>query len=255
MNPERDDDLVRRYGEASAELDERPAASTRASILAAAAREVGARPADAAKYRRRWPLAAAAAVMLSTLAVMLAIRTDEQMPQFSAPAEPARSSVQNVAPATPAVDQAAPENQPPTAPSERPAVRARREGGRVADAPNETKRSMPPPATAPAEPSAPPAPKASAPSKPRTDESEARAMDQSSDARRDTAQGAARAPSVAAQRQQNEVEEPAAAWLERIIKLRRAGRNEEADDEIKRFRERHPQVQLPPEALPATGTR
>ena len=39
-----DRDLVRRYREASAGLDERPSASTRAAILAAAAREVQAKP-------------------------------------------------------------------------------------------------------------------------------------------------------------------------------------------------------------------
>ena len=84
-------ELTDRYRQASAELDERPSASVRASILAAAAREVGAKPVDAAtpyRARPRWPLAAAAAVMLSTLAVMLAIRTNEEMPQFSAPPAP-----------------------------------------------------------------------------------------------------------------------------------------------------------------------
>jgi len=44
-------------------------------------------------------------------------------------------------------------------------------------------------------------------------------------------------------------------WLEKIIKLRKAGRHDEADAELKRFREHHPQVQVPAEALPATGTR
>ncbi len=84
-------ELTDRYRQASDELGERPSASVRASILAAAAREVGAKPVDAAmpyRARPRWPLAAAAAVMLSTLAVMLAIRTNEEMPQFSAPSEP-----------------------------------------------------------------------------------------------------------------------------------------------------------------------
>jgi hypothetical protein len=47
----------------------------------------------------------------------------------------------------------------------------------------------------------------------------------------------------------------ASEWLERIIKLRRAGRHDEADVELKRFRERFPQVTVPAEALPATGTR
>ena len=46
-------------------------------------------------------------------------------------------------------------------------------------------------------------------------------------------------------------------WLERIVKLRREGRDADADAELKRFRERHPEVQVPPAALPgaAAGTR
>jgi hypothetical protein len=44
-------------------------------------------------------------------------------------------------------------------------------------------------------------------------------------------------------------------WLEKIIKLRAAGRHDEAEVELKRFRERYPHVQVPASALPATGTR
>ena len=123
MTMDRDDNsgkMVDRYRQASAELDERPSASVRASILAAAAREVGARPisADAPRpIRRRWPLAAAAAVMLSTLAVMMAIRTNEEMPQFSAPPESASSAADKVA--TPATTAPAPSMaESPAKPSE-----------------------------------------------------------------------------------------------------------------------------------------
>ena len=96
-------ELIDHYRQASAELDERPAASARASILAAAARNVDAKPVDAAAHRRtrpRWPLAAAATVMLSTLAVLLAIRTNEEMPQFGAPTEAARSGADTPPPVT-----------------------------------------------------------------------------------------------------------------------------------------------------------
>ena len=99
-----DRDLVHRYRKASAELDERPSVSTRAAILAAAAREVQAKPVVAgAAHRRRpsWPLAAAAAVMLSTLAVMLAIRTQEEMPQFSAADSTGSAAEKVVAPVVP----------------------------------------------------------------------------------------------------------------------------------------------------------
>jgi len=44
-------------------------------------------------------------------------------------------------------------------------------------------------------------------------------------------------------------------WLEKIIKLRQTGRHEEADAELKRFRERYPHVQVPAAALPPSGTR
>ena len=81
-------------------------------------------------------------------------------------------------------------------------------------------------------------------------------MDQASGgARRDAAKPAATAPLSAAQSERKQVEESAAMWLERIIKLRREGRHDEADAELKRFRERYPQVQPPAEALLPAGTR
>jgi hypothetical protein len=53
-------------------------------------------------------------------------------------------------------------------------------------------------------------------------------------------------------------ERSAPAWLEHIVRLRDAGRHTEADAELKRFRERYPQVAVPRVALPpadAAGTR
>jgi hypothetical protein len=55
-----------------------------------------------------------------------------------------------------------------------------------------------------------------------------------------------------------EFEGSAPTWLERIVKLRSEGRHAEADAELKRFRERYPDVQVPAAALPggaAAGTR
>jgi hypothetical protein len=81
-------------------------------------------------------------------------------------------------------------------------------------------------------------------------------MDQaSSDGRRDAAKPAATGALSAAQSERKQVDESATVWLERIIKLRREGRHDEADAELKRFRERYPQVQPPAEALLPTGTR
>ena len=310
-NPE----LVKRYRQASAEADERPAASARASILAAAAREVGAKPVDAAtlvRTPRRWPLAAAAAVMLSTLAVMLAIRTNEEMPQFNAPPEPARSATDNaalppkIASPAPMADQPPSERQvtqqqsaatkPAPAREERAAVLAgsaadsapqapraaappalpRNEADSVAQATRDTSR--PAPAEAPSTPlskeqeqarqnapaalPASPAPEPTNRSKLRSEQpvagtaAPAPPMDQAgADVRRDAAKPAATAPSSAAQSERKQTDESAAAWLERIIKLRREGRHDEAAAELKRFRERYPQVQPPAEALLPAGTR
>ena len=338
-------EMVDRYRQASAELNERPAASLRASIVAAAAREVGARPISADSMRRnrpRWPLAAAAAVMLSTLAVMMAIRTNEEMPQFNARPE-ARGAADSVAtpaatapappiaesPAAPraAGDQAAPERQRAPA-QERSVARLKKESDAVAQssreidrplrmdvpaagrlkkdsdaveqAPRDVRRPAPTeaPATArfnemrnselknaeqksierektqrtvPAAAAVPPAPASPAPAPPpepaaraksRAEQSaagaaaESPAMDQaSSDARRDAAKPAVPAPLSAAQEERKQTEESAAAWLERIVKLRREGQHAEADAELKRFRERYPQVQPPAEALLPAGTR
>ena len=314
-------ELIDHYRQASAELDERPAASARASILAAAARNVDAKPVDAAAYRRtrpRWPLAAAATVMLSTLAVLLAIRTNEEMPQFGAPTEAARSVADTPAPVTVprttetptsetargAADSVEPSAQrAPAAPkvvapprerestdqqvTEKREVQTRNgrlmapaktESDSVAQAARESNRSVPAeaPASSPTNalekaarqnvPAAasppPPAPEPTDRSKLRAEQGAVGSVaptapkDQAgAGARRDAARPAAPAPLAGAQEERKQVEESAEMWLERIIKLRREGRHDEADAELKRFRERYPQVQPPAEALPPVGTR
>jgi hypothetical protein len=40
-----------------------------------------------------------------------------------------------------------------------------------------------------------------------------------------------------------------AQWIERIVKLREAGRDDEADRELTRLRERYPDFKVPPAAL------
>jgi hypothetical protein len=42
-------------------------------------------------------------------------------------------------------------------------------------------------------------------------------------------------------------------WIERIVKLRAEGRNDEADVELALLRKRHPDLRLPPAALPTPG--
>jgi hypothetical protein len=39
------------------------------------------------------------------------------------------------------------------------------------------------------------------------------------------------------------------------VALRRAGQHDEADRELKRLRERYPQLEIPAAALPPVGTR
>jgi hypothetical protein len=267
-----DDETLRRYREASAALDERPAHAARASILAAAAREVGARPraANAPRaVRMRWPLAAAAAVLLSTLAVMLASRTEHEMATFTAPEGSAPSSAPaapipapappaapapdlSPAPATPKVEAPAARVQRPAETRAAPATVPRGEGPLHETRP----RSVEAPAArdaerAPAaEPAPPPAPAAPAP------------MREAPSMRRDMAAESAK-PSAAPMDLHREaadaagptVDLNAAQWLERIVQLRAAGRDDEADLELKRFAERYPQVQVPPAARGPTATR
>ena len=107
------DRSVRGYRAATDALDERPSAATRAAILAAAARQVQAGPRDAREPiaapritpRKRWPYAAAAAVLLSSLAVMMATRTEREMPTFTAPVE---RTAESAAPSKPV-----PSSEPP----------------------------------------------------------------------------------------------------------------------------------------------
>ncbi|MEP6607762.1 MAG: hypothetical protein ABJA83_03695 [Burkholderiaceae bacterium] len=305
-----DVDVMRRYRQASATLDERPSAAASAAILAAAAREIKAKPRDAAAtYPRRsnWPLAAAAAVMLSTLAVMLAIRTNEEMPSFTSPEKPAGRVAENVAPALPpasraveeaptevqsriesrkdspsiAYDKIAPaqrrrqgpvEAKVPSPPAERRQQAApsstpspmRQESAAGAAAPATSAPAPAPPLAQPVTPSAePPQSAEKSLAKARlgaaqadSASSQAGSLDRgTTESRRESARNVAPAPSAATERERDDLVEPAAVWLERIIRLRREGRHNEADMELKRFRERYPQVQPPLEALPRTGTQ
>jgi len=300
------DRCVRGYRAATDTLDERPSAATRAAILAAAARQVQAAPRDAREPiaaprvspRKRWPYAAAAAVLLSSLAVMMATRTEREMPTFTAPTE---RVPENAAPAKPV-----PSPEPPLPAAAPPAsqeiastqasVPARAEKQAKADssragatiAAGEVKvapaaearakeevavlRDTPAPAAAP-----PPsasvdavaalpaqlAKRQAAPAGEATERRRNESADMAS-AERSAVRPAPAAPPAAglgaatgSVSAEADASKPSAAseWLERIIKLRRAGRHDEADLELKRFRESYPQVTVPAEALPTTGTR
>ena len=281
MTTDRDDAPVRRYRAASAALDERPSSEARAAILAAAARQVEARPGSTAAprvaRRPRWPLAAAAAVLLSSLAVMMANRTEQEMPSFTAPAERASAPVaQAPAPGAPpsttasareerAVAAGAPAASAERADAQRPDMaRAATAAGPSERAPESASAEARPdlPAPPPAAPSraAPlarslPAPAAAgAMAAPDIDSGKPA----SSSTERATARAAAPASQDAARLEvARDFEGSAPRWLERIVQLRRAGSEAEADAELKRFRERYPDVPVPPAALPAgaAGTR
>jgi ribonuclease E len=323
MSGDNADRVQRDYRAANEALDERPSAATRASILAAAARQVQAGPRDAAAPiaapkpgMRRWPMAAAAAVMLSTLAVMMAVRTEHEMPTFTPPtgSDESRAAAAR-APVAPGVESgsatdksagevaAAATQRAPALAKERTAKPAavtpaaappssgtsalRDVAPQLADskvtAPVGEPRAKEEVAGLRAPASPPPAPSAAAPleakraapspsagSEVAAAESAAPGVDR--ERRRDgAAANLARAPArqapavggaLGAAAEKPRAEGDAAAnelraedWLEKIIKLRQTGRHEEADAELKRFRERYPHVQVPAAALPPSGTR
>jgi len=321
MSGDNADRVQRDYRAANEALDERPSAATRASILAAAARQVQAGPRDAAAPiaapkpgMRRWPMAAAAAVMLSTLAVMMAVRTEHEMPTFTPPtgSDESRAAAAR-APVAPGVESgsatdksagevaAASTQRAPALAKERTAKPAavtpaaappssgtsalRDVAPQLADskvtAPVGEPRakeevaglrapaSPPPSAAAPLE-AKRAAPSAAAGSEVASAEPAAPGVDR--ERRRDEgAANLARAPArqaeavggaLGAAAEKPRAEGDAAAnelraedWLEKIIKQRQMGRHEEADAELKRFRERYPHVQIPAAALPPSGTR
>lgn len=263
------DEVVVHYRAASGVVDEAPAAEVRAAVLAAAARAVQARPhgADAArpgdarpKLHMRLPLAAAATLVLSSIAVLLATRVEEQVRAPSAPAQ----DEARIAARAPAADVRAsdvptsdvPTQKSPTEATRKTAVAANRTPPRTQQAPrtdaaahqrrqNAVSAPAPRPVGESTSVDRADADTSAAPSGIRARESSAAA------AKAATASAAAeRAGDAAAQRAE---EADPAHWIERITRLRTQGRDAEADEEIRRFRERHPQIALPPAALRPTG--
>jgi hypothetical protein len=303
------DDAERaRYRAASEVLDERPSAATRAAILAAAARQVEARPRDAGSPVRP-PQRPAATVLLSTLAVMMATQTEREMPTFTPPASapPASATAERAAPASdsqgqpalvapppPATTRSVPaspaiENKQRSAQSaagngvdaraERDAVRqdrptaaspprdaadaasgvASEEHVRAKQETAEQRANEAAASTAPA-PAAGALTKRSAPAaKPDASSTVERQRDERaappSGPPAVTRAPAARSSAELGAASDREGELNAEDWLKRIVALRASGRHDEADADLKRFRERYPQVQVPPAALPPSGTR
>ena len=267
LDAHRDDvDAWRALHRRAADLvDGRPDPAVRDAVLAAAARAVAARPHAIDERRtapfvaRRWPWSAAAVLVVSLMAGLVAERTTRD--------EPARIVVAT-APTSPA-----PVTKTPAAPEPVPAPpQPRRSGGgphRTApgDATAPARRPSPappverfvpdpPPAASPrvdAEPAtviasqlqpapdpppAPAAPPAPVPASPALA----------------TSMGAAAPPSAddatpGLQRSRRSTPATPEAWVDRIVRLRAAGRDDEADRELDALRARYPEFAVPAAAV------
>jgi len=272
--------VLQAYRAASEVLDEAPAQDARAAILAAAARASGARPRPIGRPPRwRVPLAAAASVLVGTIAVLLATQVERQrgaeQAETVAAASPAASPAVVAGAAGEATPSAAP---PPTAAA--PGVPAAPKS--AATAPPRRERETTKPAAAPmqearvgetaaggraaeagpagAADSAAPAPAAPAPPVAAAERAEPAPPQAQVDAA-PSAGASAQAPARSAARLASEARADAAApwraapesWVEKIVKLRAEGRHDEADKELAALRARHPDLRLPPAALPAGG--
>jgi hypothetical protein len=257
--------VIRAYRAASARLDEAPPPQARSAILAAAARAVQAGPrAVANPFRRfRLPLAAAAAVLISTVAVLLTQRTETLPPAPPADGAPSR------APTAP--DGAGPEAAPPVRATEAPppgtpsqaALSEQRPTPPASDA---ARRPIDPAAPAPRSESAVAArtPDAAAATSAAAEPLQADAVGPDrvhADARppapadvaaaasasegRVTARPVARSGAVDAAPWRADEQR----WLQRVIELRGAGRHDEADTELALLRARYPQLRIPAQAL------
>ena len=207
MADERDPQISQRYRQLGTE---EPSPELDRAILGAARR---------ATSRHRWYSSLAAAAVL-IFAVALVVQIERQPPDqvpMSAPstsmeAQPARDKVaqeREAPPAKPAPRRRAPDvpftPEPPPRAAQAPAA------GAVADAPRNRADEMRP--------------------------AERRAAPQ-------LQRSMAAQPSATAEAQANLVEAPE-QWLERIARMRQLGRDEEAEKELARFRERYPDYRIP----------
>jgi hypothetical protein len=60
---------------------------------------------------------------------------------------------------------------------------------------------------------------------------------------------------AAVDEKESAIEQRPEEWLQKIVRLRTSGRHDEAEAELKRFRERYPQWPVPPAALAPAATR
>ena len=222
MADERDPQISQRYRELGTE---EPSPELDRAILGAARR---------ATSRHRWYSSLAAAAVL-VFAVALVVQIERQPPDqvpMSAPAETAAPSPQ---------DKVAPQER--EAPPAKPAPRRRvEETPRFAPEPPpraESAAAVPPPAPAPA-----PAPDSNiaAPAAGVAAEAEQKRADESRAA--PALQRPMAASRSAAANLHADVSETPEQWLARITRMRELGRDDEADKELARFRERYPDYRM-----------
>ncbi len=267
-----DDPAARQLRHAHELLDEQPGPAVRDAVLRAAAARPVTAPADAPKESaaRPWwriplPLAGLASATVAVLAVGVAVHLQaprevaipplaESTPPAApvggaavagaAPAAPPRATMARATAKTAIAADAAPAEAAPPAAADRASGDARGADAatmasanvapRIAMAAPGAHSAAAPPASGPA---AAPLPPASEPTAVALADGNAPA----DAARAAASQRAAPAPAYRAAPQ---------AWLDRILELRRAHRDREADQELGLLRAAHPALQIPPAALP-----
>ncbi len=300
--------LARAYREASNAADEPPDPRVRAAVLAAAARAVDAKPHDAARRAaahpfatRRWPLSAAALLVVSIMTGLVVTRgwwerpdlVDANQQRQERVQERVQESAQEAAraPAPTAPAQDAPQPPAPSAsvsnaPSDlaaNPGTARSEPKAKLNDARRRTSGVASPKASGDEarEASATPAPDgadatASGMTAKKSEEFSSNAAAVAASAAASTAASTSTTASAApapAQRSLSRIAqlrgnlradettgtpaEPASpeAWIERIVKLREAGEDDQADREVARLKLRYPGFTIPREALRPIGTR
>ena len=240
---DRDDALeLQRLRAAEAALDQRPSPRVRHAVLRAAAdacKQRAGGPAPSVKPRLAlrwgWSLPVAASVLIGAIALGLISEIERAPaplePERAAPAasrEPAaqaRSEAQSPAPLAPAAPAPAALSQAPAAPATHQAgdaIERRRAAPRLTAAPS---------------------------AKATTQASESSAARSAAAAAPQAAAGAAGAGPANAAVSLKLAQETPQQWIDRIVAMRRQGRQDEADRELERLRKRFPDVVVPPAAL------
>ncbi len=239
MNPERGHDLVNAARSAEALLAEVPSRRVRENVLRVARQAV--RPAGGAgpAAHRRWPMALAASVLVGTVGAILTVQLSRKVE----PVQLAMASREVATPAASATSGAAPAvAQSRSKVTTVAAASGPREARTVAGGVAPVGSPVPFPARA-----APQSPPLQLTQEMRADRLEgAKEVMVPQSANLATAAPAARAADAASA--------PAAVlgaqqWIDRILALRRNGRQDDADRELAELRKRYPTLEIPRAAM------